>query len=290
MDESSGSQSIDRAAALLALVAERHEEGATLVELVRRTGLKQPTARRLLVALIRAGLIEQSEASRRYHLGISAYLYGTIASDRFAAHSLADESVRRLAERSGDTAFFSVRQGYSTLCLLREEGPHPIRSHVLNIGQRHPLGVAAHGIAILACLGDADVDAVIEANRGYYASHYPMLTEQVLRTLVAETRKRGFAINRGLFHQGAWAIGIAVRGPTGAVIGALSIGAIESRLNDERQPEIMAMLKAEARKLEARVAAVDTQGRTGAPPAGEAKEGSRTGRGRERSQRHAAST
>lgn len=257
VDESGGSQSIDRAATLLALVAERHESGASLSDLVRNSGLKQPTARRLLVALIRAGLIEQSDHTRRYHLGLTTYIFGNLAADRFASHTLAEESVRRLADRSGDTAFFSVRQGLNTVCMLREEGPHPIRSHVLNVGQRHPLGVAAHGIAILASLDDDDVDTVIAANRGFFASYYPVLTEKLLRELVDETRRRGWSLNRGLFHHGAWAIGRAIRNASGTVIGALSIGAIESRLNEARQPEVSAMLEAEARKLESRIAAMD---------------------------------
>ncbi len=259
VEESAGSQSVDRATALLVMVAERHETGATLSELVRVSGLTQPTARRLLVALIRAGLVEQSELTRRYHLGVSIYLYGSLAADRFASHTLAEESVRRLADRSGDTAFFSVRQGFNTLCMLREEGLHPIRSHVLNVGQRHPLGVAAHGIAILASLPDAEVESVLAANRDFYDNYYPMLTETVLRTLVAETRERGWSINRGLFHHGAWAAGHAIRNGSGVVIGGLSIGATESRLNEDRQPEIGAMLKSEAQKLEARIAAADSR-------------------------------
>ncbi|WP_305291649.1 IclR family transcriptional regulator [Paracoccus wurundjeri] len=256
MEESSGSQSIERATNLLALVAQSHATGSTLNDLVRSSGLKQATARRLLLALIRAGLVSQDEGTRRYHLGLTAYLYGTIATDSFADHMMADEAVRRLAERSEDTAFFSVRQGLHTLCMRREEGLHPIRSHVLNIGQRHPLGVAAHGIAILASLPDAEVEMISATHRAYYDSHYPMLTEDVLRQAIAEARRRGCAINRGIFHRGAWAISVAVHGPSGQVIGALSIGAIEDRLNEQRQPEIIAMLKSEARKLESRFSEV----------------------------------
>ncbi len=263
--ETGGSQAIDRATALLALVAERHQDGAMLTELVRVSGLKQPTVRRLLVALIRSGLVEQSEETRRYHLGVTAYVYGTIVADRFASHSLADESVRRLAETSGDTAFFCIRQGMNTLCLRREEGEHPIRSHVLNVGQRHPLGVAAHGIAMLASLSDEDVQAVIAANRDYYASHYPMLNEDLLRELVAETRERGCAINRGIFHTGAWAIAVAIRDKSGNAIAALSVGAIENRLQEAQQPEIIAMLTSEARKLEARFARFENQLRSEVP-------------------------
>lgn len=249
--ESTGSQSIERATLLLGMVAEHHRQGSTLAMLVAQSGLKQATVRRLLVALIRSGLVDQDEATRRYYLGASAYVFGSIAADRYGLYPLADASVRRLAERSEDTAFFCVRQGLHSICLRREEGMHPIRSHVLNIGQRHPLGVAAHGIAMLAALPEAEREAVIAANLELYADHYPMLTEPLLRTLIGETRRRGWAINRGIFHPGAWAIAVALRGLNGEVVGALSIGAVEGRLSDNRQPEIVTMLQSEARKLEA---------------------------------------
>jgi DNA-binding IclR family transcriptional regulator len=249
--ESNGSQAIDRATRVLALVAEARGAGTSLAQIVAQSGLNQATARRLLVALIRAGLVEQDEDSRRYFLGVSAYVYGVIAAERFARYPMADAAVRRLAERSEDTAFFCLRHGMNSICLRREEGVHPFRSHVLNVGQQHPLGVAAHGIAILAALPPQEADPIIAGNLEVYRDHYPMLTEPLLRDLLAETRRRGWAINRGIFHPGAWAISVAVRGLQGEVLGALSIGAMENRFGDMRQPQIVKLLQAEARKLEA---------------------------------------
>ncbi|WP_306752178.1 IclR family transcriptional regulator [Paracoccus actinidiae] len=257
--ETTGSQSIERATRLLGMVAEGQHGGSSLAQLVAQSGLKQATVRRLLVALIRAGLVEQDDETRRYFLGVSSYVFGVIAAERFGQFPMADAAVRRLAERSEDTAFFCVRQGVNTLCLKREEGVHPFRSHVLNVGQRHPLGVAAHGIAILAALPEREADAIIACNLDIYRESYPMLTETRLRGLLAETRQRGWALNPGVFHAGAWAISIAVRGVRGEVLGALSVGAMEDRLGASRQPQIVSILKVEARKLETAFAAIGAQ-------------------------------
>src|SRR5690606_32957584 len=75
----SGAQSVDRALALLGLVGQ-HPGGATLTDLVGRSGLNKATVRRLLLALIRAGLVEQSGDSRLYHLGEEAYILGLRAA------------------------------------------------------------------------------------------------------------------------------------------------------------------------------------------------------------------
>ena len=54
---------------------------------------------------------------------------------------------------TGESAFYSARRGNETVCLLREDGSFPIRSHVLHEGIRFPLGVASAGQVILAFAG-----------------------------------------------------------------------------------------------------------------------------------------
>eukprot|EP01036_Dinobryon_divergens_P020769 gene20769-28493_t len=49
----SGSQSVDRALQLLALIGREPAGGLPLVEIVAGSGLNKPTTRRLLLALIR---------------------------------------------------------------------------------------------------------------------------------------------------------------------------------------------------------------------------------------------
>lgn len=77
-----GTQSLERAIGLLRAVAARAPEGARLADLVVACGLPKPTTRRLLAALAREGLIEQDEASRRYHLGPGLDALGRIAAAR----------------------------------------------------------------------------------------------------------------------------------------------------------------------------------------------------------------
>ncbi|MDF1747527.1 MAG: IclR family transcriptional regulator [Alphaproteobacteria bacterium] len=255
-EPTTGSQSIDRATNLLAMIASHHRTGVTLATLIAECGLNQATVRRILEALSRAALIEQNPNSRLYFLGSGSYILGALASDRFGLHPLTHESVTRLALKSEDTAFFSLRRGNYATCLFREDGKHPIRSHVLDVGQFHPLGVAAHGIAMLAALPDEEMNAVIEANKEDYRQKYPMLTETLLRDIIESTRERGWALNQGIFHAGAWAVGVVVRGVNGEVAGGLSIGAIEQRLNSARQEELAKMLLEEADKIEKNLVAM----------------------------------
>ncbi|HHX89439.1 MAG TPA: helix-turn-helix domain-containing protein, partial [Paracoccus sp.] len=114
-----GAQSVDRALALLSLVARHSDEGIALSAIVRESGLNKATARRLLLALMRAGLIGQAADRRSYFLGEEAYFLGQMAQSRHGLLTHAMDSLQRLARETGDAAFVSVRRGLYGFCLHR---------------------------------------------------------------------------------------------------------------------------------------------------------------------------
>ncbi len=248
-EEASGTQALDRAVGLLRLVASATGRGARLADLIEQSNFSKPTGHRLLRALERLGLLEQDPATRLYHLGPEAFVVGALAAERFGVHRAALPSLARIASASEDTAFLSVRRDWHAVCLHREEGPFPIRSHVLKAGDRHPLGVGAGSLAILAALPDAEAEAMIQASAGEIATRYPDFSPALLRDLAVQTRARGFALNPGLLMAGSWGIGVPVLDRQGRCEGALSIAAIESRLGTSRQQELAVLLKAEAQRL-----------------------------------------
>ena len=196
------------------------------------------------------GLIKQDTASKKYSLGIDAYLLGQLAEPPHNIHNLSREGMRHLAEVSQDTAFLSILQGTSTVCLHREEGKYPIRTHVLNVGDRHPMPMGAASLAMLSCLKQSEVDFMLKITAAEVLSKFPNFDMQSMHRLVAEARQRGWALNPGLVFPGSWAISAPVRDPDGKVLGAITIGAIESRLTGERQLEMAIPLLEEAKKLE----------------------------------------
>jgi DNA-binding IclR family transcriptional regulator len=265
-----GTQAIERAIAVLLLVGRAGPDGGRLSDIVERSGLPKPTVRRVLLALVRAGLVDQDEASRRYHIGPEAYVLGTLASARFGIHTLSLGALARIARESGDCAFLTVPRDIFGVCLHREEGTFPIRTHVLQAGDRHPLGVGAGSLAILAALPDPEVERILAANGDALAAHYPGYAPERLREGVSAARRLGYALNPGLYVSGSWGIGVVVRDAEGRPAGALSIAAIDTRLTPERQPELAALLLREAHALEAALGAA-AKSRGPARPAGSAR-------------------
>jgi DNA-binding IclR family transcriptional regulator len=248
-----GAQSIDRAATLLLLVGRAGPFGARLSELVEQCDLAKPTVRRILLALVRAGLLDQDLETRRYYIGPEIYVLGTLASTRFGIHPISLRSLVRLSQETGDTAFLSVPRGVYSICVHREEGPYPIRIHALHAGDRHPLGVGAGSLALLSALPDHEVEEVLAANADILADNYPQHQPKILRAMVQEARAKGYALNPGMLLPGSWGIGVAIRGEDGQPIGALSIAAIESRLGKDRQQKLAELLTKEARSIETRL-------------------------------------
>jgi len=246
----SGTQAIHRAFKVLRCIAGGRREGRSLSAICAQTGLTKSTVHRLIAALINEGLAQQDTQTRRYFLGAECYALGLVASDRYGLHNMVAEPVRRLAAETGDAAFFSIRQGWHALCLMREEGSYPLKSHVLQAGDRHPLGVGGGSQAMLAALDDGEAQACLGQNMDDITRNYPHYSRALFHDLIRAGREKGYSVNPGMVLKGSWGIGVATRGPDGRVIGAFSVATVESRMSAEREQALFHLLRKETDELE----------------------------------------
>ena len=244
---------VGRTAAVLRAVSAAEPDGITTAETGRATGLARPTAHRLLTALQEEGLVDRAAGSGRWLLGPELYLLGAAAQPRYDVTDHAAPAVRRLAEATGESAFFSVLRGEETVCLLREDGSFPLRSHVLHVGIRFPLGVASAGLAMLSYLPDGEIDAFLARTdlSAYGEAHAP----DAVRRRVRRTRRDGYALNPGLLVEGSWGMGAAIFDATERPRWALSLTGVERRFDPARRRELGPLLLREAHELGRRLRA-----------------------------------
>jgi DNA-binding IclR family transcriptional regulator len=248
----SGAGVIARSAALLRALAAGEPHGASTTALAATTDLARPTVHRLLSTLRDEGLVERDPADGGWHLGPECFLLGAAAVNRHDLTPVARQSVARLARETGESAFFSARRGDETVCVLREDGSFPIRSHVLHEGIRFPLGVASAGLVLLAFLRERERSsylATAHLEEQYGDAH----TARALRARVAETRERGYAVNPGLIVPGSWGLGAAVFDRDGEARWALTLTGVEARIAPPRQAELGQLLLDEAHDLARRM-------------------------------------
>ncbi len=245
---------VARVGAVLRAVAAAEPVGSSTTELGRRAGLARPTAHRLLVALADEGLVSRDPTSGRWALGPELYLLGVGAAARYDVTEQAREVVTWLARETGESAFLSVRRGDETVCVLAEEGSFPVRSHVLHVGIRFPLGVASAGLAILSHLPAAEVDAYF----GRVAPESvwgPEHSENAIRARIELTRSTGYSVNPALIVEGSWGMGAAVFDRGGRPAWALSLTGVETRFKPERRKELGKLLLEQAHLLSVRLQA-----------------------------------
>ncbi|MEO9321993.1 IclR family transcriptional regulator [Nocardioides sp. C4-1] len=239
---------LGRGAALLRALAAAEPDGAGTTAVARAASLPRATAHRLLTSLQAEGLADRDLATGHWLLGPELFLLGTAAAARYDVTGQAQPHVLRLARTTGESAFYSVRRGDETVCLLREDGSFPIRSHVLHEGARFPLGVVSAGLVVLAHLPDAEVEAYLDRS-DLAAEHGPAHAPGPLRERIAQVRRDGWALNPGLIVEGSWGMAAAVFDASGRPVGALTLTGIESRFAPARRPDLGALLLHEAHAL-----------------------------------------
>ncbi|GAA0998751.1 IclR family transcriptional regulator [Subtercola frigoramans] len=236
-----GGQVVSRVGSVLRALSTSPTHGLTTAEIAGATGLSRPTVHRLLAALLAEGFVDREASDARWHVGPELYLLGTLAADRYDVTELARESVRALAELTGESAFFSARRGDETICLMREDGSFPIRSFVLYEGVRFPLGVASAGLAVLAYLPEDEMMRYTADDR-LVERFGPRHSGASIRNRIAVTRNTGYALNPGLILEGSWGMGATVFDAAGRPAYALSLTGVESRFRPERHQELGALL------------------------------------------------
>lgn len=250
--EVQGAQTLRRGLAVLKLLTRAQPNGLRMSDIGRRLGLSKATAVRLTRTLVDEKFVELDPATRSYMLGPEAFAVGLAAEPGYLLQRLAAPHMRALALQTGDWVYFSVRHGFEVICLSKESGDIPIPAAALKVGDRHPLGIGAGGLAILSALPDEEVEQALSLNADVIGRNYPACTVPVLRRLVAEARETGYSVLPGLIVPDYWALAVPLISRNGAQA-AISIIASSARLHLSRRAALGDRLIRLSRELMARV-------------------------------------
>jgi DNA-binding IclR family transcriptional regulator len=246
-DRGGGRHAITRAIDLLRSIAKDGAGGARLIDLARRTGVPHPTARRILKMLMAERMVVQSTATSRYRLGPLAHELGLATSYDDELARICEPHIRRLARLTEDTVYLMLRSGFDGVCIARAEGSYPIRTVMLRVGGRRPLGVGPAGLALLADMKDADIHDVLRAREGSLPD-YNAPAAADLWTAIATTRANGYALTRDWAIPGITGLGMTLA-TSGQLQAAISVSAISERLDDSRVAQVVGLMGQEVRQI-----------------------------------------
>jgi DNA-binding IclR family transcriptional regulator len=223
-------QSVDRALAMLALLADRGSAGVT--DLGAELGVHKSTASRLLATLEAHGLVEQLGERGTYRLGFGLVRLAGASTAQLDLTRLGHEACERLAAELDETVNVAVLDGDSAVNISQVQGSASVG--VLNwVGRRTPLHATSSGKVLLA-FGPAAGRPVLPPAplERYTPATITDVTE--LGRVLDEVREQGWAATEGELELGLNAVAAPVCARDGGLVAALSVSGPSYRLPRER--------------------------------------------------------
>jgi DNA-binding IclR family transcriptional regulator len=182
--------------------------------LARDLDLPRSTTYQLLATMVESGYVMHLADERRYCLGAAAYELGSGYTRSQPLMRLARVPLTRLAERTGHVAHLAVLHGTEVLYVL-ENRPAGAPQLGTDVGVRLPAQLTASGRAVLAALPPAQVGVLFGAGGGGALA--------ALREVLADTRRRGHAVEDGEVTPGIAAVAVAVLDRAGHPVAAVAL-------------------------------------------------------------------
>jgi DNA-binding IclR family transcriptional regulator len=228
-------RSVDQTLDVLELLAHA-ERPLRLTEIASRLELSAPATHRLLSALRERGYVAQDRFTSNYMRGLASFSLAALAASRQSLRDAAAEAMRSLNVDTGEAVHLTVYESGSAVYIdklesLRETAP------VSRVGERAPAHCVATGRAILAYLPLADLDALLAAGLERFTETTPVDRAQLMADL-AQTRRRGYALNRGAWRAGVGGVAAPIRDFSGTVQASVGCCLPLERFTDDRVPEL----------------------------------------------------
>jgi DNA-binding IclR family transcriptional regulator len=238
-------QSVDRAVAVLELLAARGESGIT--EIAAVLGVHKSTASRLVSVLEGRGLVEQLGQRGKYVIGFGVVRLAGAAIGRLDLAGVGLPVCQGLADSIGETINIAVLDGTSAVNITQARGAAAISAQNW-IGQRTPLHATSSGKVLLAHLEPARRKEIL--NDGLPALTPNTLTDPVaLAEELDEVLATGYATTFEELEIGLHAVAVPIFGAGGRLLAAMSASGPAYRLPRRQTNAIAADLAAGAAEL-----------------------------------------
>ena len=220
-----GTQAIDRAIALVALVVEA-DEALSFTALTDETGLARSTTSRLLAALEANRMLERN-SDGAYICGPLFALYAARHDPWSQVARLADPILRRIGAETRETVNLAIARADTVVQIAQVDASYMIGSR-----DWMEVTVPPHCSALGKVLYAFDCLPVPDGPLEQLTDHsYAASTD--LRREIATIHRRGYATTREELEIGIDAVAAPVHGRDGNAIAALGVSGPSARLRDQ---------------------------------------------------------
>jgi DNA-binding IclR family transcriptional regulator len=195
----------------------------TLQAIATAVGIPRSTAYHLLAVMAEEGFVVHLADEHRYGLGVAAFEVGSGYARQEPLQRLARRPLAALVDAVGQSAHLAVLHGRDVLYVVEERAPGrpPL---VSDVGVRLPAHLTASGRAVLAALPAAQVRALYPDRAAFVdRTGVGPASPSALRSLLVETRQRGYAIEDGEVTPGFASVAAVVLDHTGHPVAGVAV-------------------------------------------------------------------
>jgi len=249
-EERTGTQSIERAVALLCEIGTRGQFGWQLADIADHCNLSRSTAHRILDCLVRERLVSKMPENRHYRPGPMMFELGLALPEFGDLQFIARNHLEELAKRTSGVAFLFFRSGDDFVCAVRV-GKLKMKALTIFPGTRRPLAASAGGAAILLALDVPVAHEIITRNLVNLRNHgFSKDRSRSIFRMLERTHGEGFAVNAGDIVPGVHAFGHALLDEAGEPFASVVLAGSPQIFPLEDVPKIREKLHKIAKELE----------------------------------------
>jgi IclR family acetate operon transcriptional repressor len=230
---------IERMMRVLQAFGQRSE--VSLKDLTQRSGMVKSSVFRILYTLEKLGYVSKNE-NGLYSIRAKFFALMSPAHPTADLIEIAHPLMRGVVDRFKETVNLGVIDGNEVLYIHVVESPLMLRL-AAHAGIRSALHSSALGKCLTAYLEPEETARLLKLTFKRMTSRTIATKEKYFEDL-AETRKRGFAIDNSEDSEGIRCIGAPIFDVHGCVMAALSLSGPDSRLPWNRDREVAASLQA----------------------------------------------
>jgi IclR family pca regulon transcriptional regulator len=222
----------------------------TLSDIARATGMTRATVRRFLLTLVREGYADTD--GKYFGLKPKVLELGYAALSSLTFLDVAQPVMARLAEKLEESCFCAILDGDDVVYVACVQRPRRFVNIDLTVGGRVPAHCVSTGRVLLAALDERQLSRYLDRATLRKLTPNTVTSRVKLRSLVEETRTRGWSSVDQELEIGLRSISVPIKDHAGKVLAALNVACPTSRITPEdMHSRILLELQAATRDITA---------------------------------------
>ena len=239
---------LKRGAEVLELVAQNDQ--MSVAELSRRLDKDRNSINRIVSTYADLGYLTRLE-NKRYALTMKLFRLGSQALNSAANPKLVSFHMRELGNLFGVTVCLGQQHDLEILTVDVVSSSLPVR-YVSHIGNAAPLHTAAMGKCVMAAMGNAELDVLLDRLDLRSRTAKSLATKKGLWREIRRIRKQGYAFDDEEWSEGVRCLGIPVFDQYGRCTYGMSISGLAANFAGERLEKMVEkLLEVKFRLIEA---------------------------------------